>query len=174
MIQFLFKLKGSTFVNPFRNLSEAWRRMLGLTIEIVNEDRVVDGLPVLHETDPSLTVLAQAAAERIASSGKFVAPDFSSRRSDTLVVTMTLSGRTKMNEYAFLINNNDFSQITCFDNFSNQKHKIARLIDNERYICSKNSKIRSVFDNWKRYTTYGTGYALSANGDAVMTIALSF
>jgi hypothetical protein len=38
------------------------------------------------------------------SAGKFLNPDFSSARPNTLIVAMTLKGETRINEYAFLIN----------------------------------------------------------------------
>lgn len=47
------------------------------------------------------------------------------------------------------------------------------MIDNERYICSKNSKNKQLIEKWKKYSTYGTGHAFNSNGDAFMTIALS-
>ena len=69
----------------------------------------------------------------------------------------------------------NFGQITCFDNFSNQKHKIINLIDNYRYACSKNSNVPQAVSNWKKYNVYGTGHAVNSNnGDAFMAIALSF
>ena len=83
---------------------ETWRQALGLSMGPINQDRLADGLPALTETDPSLTALAQAAADRFAAAGKFVAPDFSSVRPNTLVVAMTLSGETRINEYDFLLN----------------------------------------------------------------------
>ena len=47
------------------------------------------------------------------------------------------------------------------------------MIDNERYICSKNSKNKQLIENWKKYSTYGTGHSFNSNGDAFMTIALT-
>ena len=85
---------------------ETWRQALGLSMGPINQDRLADGLPALTETDPSdpLTALAQAAADRFAAAGKFVAPDFSGARSNVLVVAMTLSGETRINEYDYLLN----------------------------------------------------------------------
>jgi hypothetical protein len=162
--------------NPFNRdtMIQTWRRALGLSMGPINQDRLADGLPALAETDPSLTTFAQAAADRFAAAGKFVAPDFSSVRPNTLVVAMTLSGETRINEYDFLLNDNNFGQVTCFDNFSNQKHKIVNLIDNQRYACSKNSGVPQAVSNWKKYNVYGTGHAVTPNGDAFMAIALSF
>ena len=68
----------------------------------------------------------------------------------------------------------NFGQVTCFDNFSNQRYRVVNLIDNQRYVCSKNSKIQSALDNWRKYTTYGTGHSVNANGDAYMAIALTY
>ena len=83
---------------------ETWKQALGLSMGPINQDRLADGLPALTETDPSLTTLAQAAADKFAAAGKFVAPDFSSAKSNTLIVAITLSGETKIKEYDFLIN----------------------------------------------------------------------
>lgn len=47
------------------------------------------------------------------------------------------------------------------------------MIDNERYICSKNSKNKRLIENWKKYSSYGTGHAFNSRGDAFMTIALT-
>lgn len=47
------------------------------------------------------------------------------------------------------------------------------MIDNERYICSKNSKNKQLMEKWKQYSSYGTGHAFNSNGDAFMTIALT-
>lgn len=63
--------------------------------------------------------------------------------------------------------------MTCFDNFSNLQHRVARLIDNERYICSKNSRNKVALETWKKYDSFGTGHAITPNGDAFMAIALS-
>ena len=68
----------------------------------------------------------------------------------------------------------NFGQVTCFDNFSNQKHRLFNLIDNQRYACSKNSGVPQAVSNWKKYNVYGTGHAVTPNGDAFMAIALSF
>ena len=92
---------------------ETWRQALGLSMGPINQDRLADGLPALTETDPSLTALAQAAADRFAAAGKCVAPDFSSARPNTLVVAMTLSGETRINEYDFLLNDSEY----CYDFF---------------------------------------------------------
>ena len=40
------------------------KKALGLLMETVNKNRLADGLPALNETDPSLTALAQGAADR--------------------------------------------------------------------------------------------------------------
>ena len=58
----------------------------------------------MTETDPSLSALAQDADDRWALAGKFVNPDFSSVRPNALIVALTLKGDTRINEYAFLIN----------------------------------------------------------------------
>ena len=47
------------------------------------------------------------------------------------------------------------------------------MIDNERYVCSKNSRSKVLIDKWKKYASYGTGQSFNSNGDAFMTIALS-
>jgi len=166
----------SSHSNPLDKVTmvDTWRQALGLSMGPINQDRLADGLPALTETDPSLTALAQATAEKFAAAGKFVAPDFSGARPNVLVVAMTLRGDTRINEYDFLINDNNFGQVTCFDNFSNQKHKIVNLIDNQRYACSKNSNVPQAVSNWKKYNVYGTGHAVTSNGDAFMAIALSF
>ena len=85
-----------------------WRKALGLSMGPINKDRRNDNLPELKETDPVLTQFAQKAANLMASSGKFVAPSFSSRQSNTLVVAMKLSGQTRINEYAFLLNDRNY------------------------------------------------------------------
>jgi len=164
----------TTNTNPFTNIVETWRGALGLSMGPINKDRVKDGLPELKETDSGLTQLAQAAADKWAKAGKFDDVDFSSRHQDTLVVAMNLNADTRIKEYAFLVNEHNFGQITCFDNFSNQKHKIVNIIDNKRYICSKNSQVKNAVENWKKYNIYGTGYAVSKDGDHFMAIALSF
>ena len=83
---------------------ETWKQALGLSMGPINEDRLADGLPALQETDQSLTDLAQAAADNWAAAGKFVNPDFSNARPNTLIVAMTLRGETRINQYDFLIN----------------------------------------------------------------------
>ena len=83
---------------------QTWKTALGLSMGPINQDRLADGLPALTETDPSLTALAQAAADRFAAAGRFVAPDFSGARPNVLVVAMTLRGDTRINEYDFLLN----------------------------------------------------------------------
>ena len=67
----------------------------------------------MTETDPSLTILAQAAADKWAAAGKFFAPDMASIRPNTLIVAMTLSGETRINEYDFLLNDSEY----CYDFF---------------------------------------------------------
>ena len=90
-----------------------WRQALGLSMIPINQDRAADNLPALVEGDSSLTALAQAAADKMATAGSFVIPDFSSARPNTLVVAMNLKGSTRINEYAFVLNqsnlNNYFS-----------------------------------------------------------------
>ena len=90
-----------------------WRQALGLSMIPINQDRAADNLPALVEGDSSLTALAQAAADKMATAGSFVSPDFSSARPNTLVVAMNLKGSTRINEYAFVLNqsklNNYFS-----------------------------------------------------------------
>ena len=71
-------------------------------------------------------------------------------------------------------NIDNFGQVTCFDNFSNQRHKVYSLAETERYVCSKNTKVAGALDNWKKYTMYGTGHSVNANGDAFMAIALTY
>ena len=71
-------------------------------------------------------------------------------------------------------NIDNFGQVTCFDNFSNQRHKVYSLAETERYVCSKNTKVAGALDNWKKYTMYGTGHSVNANGDAFMAIALNY
>lgn len=53
-------------------------------------------------------------------------------------------------------------------------HQVVDLIENKRYICSKNSNIKVITENWKKYTTYGTGHAVTADGDAFIAIALTY
>ena len=67
---------------------------------------------------------------------------------------------------------NNFGQVTCFDNFSNRKHKLVNLIENQRYACSKTSNIPQAVSNWKKIKC--TGHAVASNDDAYMAIALSF
>jgi len=162
--------------NPYskNDMIEVWRKALGLSMGPINKDRRNDNLPELKETDSTLAQFAQQAAEQMASTGKFVAPSFASRQSNTLVVAMKLSGQTRINEYAFLLNDHNFGQVTCFDNFSNTVHKVVDLVDNIRYACSKNNNNKVMLDMWRKYTTYGTGHAVNANGDAFMAIALTF
>lgn len=51
----------------------------------------------------------------MASFGNFVNPDFSAARLNTLIVAMRLSGSTRINEYAFLLNqSNNLIQILNF------------------------------------------------------------
>ncbi len=134
-----------------------------------------------------MTALAQAAADKMARAGDFFNPDFSSARPNTLIVATKLSRLTRINEYAFLFNLSfisiffyfqkyidNFGQVTYFDNFSNQRYKIVNTIDDQRYVCSKNSKIQISIDNWKKYTTYGTGHSGNAKGDDFMAIALTY
>ncbi len=87
---------------------EVWRKALGLSMGPINKDRRNDNLPELKETDSTLAQFAQQAAEQMASTGKFVAPSFASRQSNTLVVAMKLSGQTRINEYAFLLNDRNY------------------------------------------------------------------
>jgi len=167
--------QASTVSNPFDNktMIETWTKALELSMGPINEDRKNDGLPELLENNPTLTKLAQAAANKMSAAGEFTSPDFSVVEDSKIVtVAMKLSSQTRIKEYAFLINENNFGQITCFDNFSNIKHRVVNIIDNERYICSKNSKNKEVLENWKTYTSYGTGHAVTENGDAFMVIAL--
>ena len=74
----------------------------------------------------------------------------------------------------YIIKLDNFGQVTCFDNFSNTVHKVVDLVDNIRYACSKNNNNKVMLDMWRKYTTYGTGHAVNANGDAFMAIALTF
>ena len=83
---------------------KTWKQALGLSMGPINQDRLADNLPALAETDPSLTTLAQATADKWATAGKFVNPDFTGARPNTLIVAMTLKGETRINEYDFLIN----------------------------------------------------------------------
>jgi hypothetical protein len=52
--------------NPFSKTTmvQTRKKALGLLMETVNKNRLADGLPALNETDPSLTALAQGAADR--------------------------------------------------------------------------------------------------------------
>jgi hypothetical protein len=95
---------------------QIWKEALGLSMGPINQERLADGLPALSETDPSLTVLAQASADKFAAAGKFVTPDFTGARPNVLVVAMTLRGDTRINEYDFLINDSKsfFKFITLF------------------------------------------------------------
>ena len=55
---------------------------------------------------------------------------------------MRLSGSTMINEYAFLLGESkyfiifekkdDFGQVTCFANFSNQRHKVYNFAESQR------------------------------------------
>jgi hypothetical protein len=85
-----------------------WRQALGLSMISINQNRAADGLTTLVEGDSSLTTLAQAAADKMANLGKFVDPDFTTARPNTLIVAMRLSGSTMINEYAFLLNESKF------------------------------------------------------------------
>ncbi|CAF1105793.1 unnamed protein product, partial [Brachionus calyciflorus] len=166
----------STVKNPFdkRTMIETWTKALKLSMGPINEDRRNDGLPELKENSLVLTKLAQEAAEQMAQQAQFTSPDFSSfSTSQILIVAVRLSGTTKINEYSFIINENNFGQITCFDNFSNVKHRVASIIENQRYICSKNSRSKLLIENWKKYSSYGTGHSFNSNGDTFMTIALT-
>jgi hypothetical protein len=71
---------------------ETWEKALSLSMGPINQDRLADGLPALTETDPSLTALAQAAAYKWATAGKFLNPDMKGARENTLIVAMTLKG----------------------------------------------------------------------------------
>jgi len=46
-----------------------------LSMGPINKDRLADGLPALTETDPSLTALAQSAADKWVTVGKFFNPE---------------------------------------------------------------------------------------------------
>jgi len=81
-----------------------WRQALGLSMISINQDRSADGLKALVEGDSSLTTLAQAAADKMATAGSFVSPDLTSAKPNTLIVAMKLGGSTMINEYAFLLN----------------------------------------------------------------------
>jgi len=83
---------------------QTWKKALGLSMGPINQDRLADSLPALTETDSFLTYLAQAAADRWATAGKFVTPDFLDAKPNTLVVAMSLKGETRISEYDFLIN----------------------------------------------------------------------
>jgi len=47
---------------------------------------------------PEETILVQAAADKWAAAGKFIAPDMASIRPNTLIVAVTLSGETRINK----------------------------------------------------------------------------
>jgi len=162
--------------NPWdrQTMISVWRQALGLSMISINQDRSADGLKALVEGDSSLTTLAQAAADKMATAGSFVSPDLTSAKPNTLIVAMKLGGSTMINEYAFLLNENNFGQVTCFDNFSNQRHKVYSLVESQRYGCSKNTKVVGALDNWKKYTVYGTGHSVNSNGDVFMAIALTY
>ncbi len=116
MFQISFLFKASTHSNPLDKVTmvDTWRQALGLSMGPINQDRLADGLPALTETDPSLTALAQATAEKFAAAGKFIVPDFSGARPNVLVVAMTLRGDTRINEYDFLINDSKYFYIKYF------------------------------------------------------------
>ena len=99
--------------NPFEKVTmvQFWSKALGLSMGPINEERVASGLPVLKESDASLTALAQAAADKMAAAGKFVEPEIK-RSENTLIMAMTLSGETRINEYAFLLNDSK-SPLIC-------------------------------------------------------------
>ncbi|RNA23308.1 hypothetical protein BpHYR1_001166 [Brachionus plicatilis] len=165
----------SYVTNPLgkSSLVDIWRRAMDLSIVPINQDRKADGLPSLNKNQ-ALNTLAQEAAEKMAGDGKFTSPNFSgAQNAKVLVVAMRLDSSTKINEYSFVLNDNNFGQVTCFDNFSNLQHRVAKLIDNERYICSKNSRNKVALETWKKYDSFGTGHAITPNGDAFMAIALS-
>ncbi|CAF0726704.1 unnamed protein product [Brachionus calyciflorus] len=165
-----------TVKNPFdkKTMIETWTKALQLSMGPINEDRRNDGLSELKENSSVLTKLAQDAADLMAQQAQFTSPDFSSvSNSQVLIVAVRLGGTTKINEFSFIINENNFGQVTCFDNFSNVKHRVANIIDNERYICSKNSKSKELIEKWKKYSSYGTGQSFNSNGDSFLTIALS-
>jgi len=111
-----FKLiKGQVNPNPWdrQTMISVWRQALGLSMIPINKDRLADGLPSLVEGDSTLTALAQAAADKMANAGSFVNPDFSTARPNTLVVAMSLRGTTRINEYAFLLNQSKYYLIFC-------------------------------------------------------------
>lgn len=101
----------STVKNPFdkRTMIETWTKALQLSMGPINEDRRNDGLPELKENSPTLTKLAQAAADKMADQAQFTSPDFSSvSNSQVLIVAIRLGGTTRINEYSFLINESNF------------------------------------------------------------------
>ena len=81
-----------------------WRQALGLSMTLINQARSAEGLKALAEDDSSLTNLAQAAADKMSKAGSFVQPYFSSAKPNTLIVAMHLKGSTRINEYAFVLN----------------------------------------------------------------------
>jgi hypothetical protein len=81
-----------------------WRQALGLSMIPINQDRTAEGLKALIEGESGLTALAQAAADQFAKTGSFAQPDFSSAKPNTLIVAMHLKGSTRINEYAFVLN----------------------------------------------------------------------
>ena len=105
--------------NPYNktDMISVWREALGLSMGPINKDRVASGLPELRQTDASLTEFAQLAADQMVRTGRFVEPNFTTRKSDTLVVAMKLSGKTRINEYAFIINDSKYFYIELLHTF---------------------------------------------------------
>jgi len=174
---------------------QKWKRVLGLSMIPVNQDRLAGGLPLVEENCPELSTIVQNLADKMAVTGKFVEPDFTNRTSNTMVTVIYLNGATKINEFDFLLgqsmyfwhffccffflilkhqNEDELGKLTCYDNFSGQKHKVYSLAESDRYVCCKSSQIKNALDYWKKYNTFATAYAVTKTGDAYMVIGFSF
>jgi hypothetical protein len=151
-----------------------WIKANQLTMDELNKMRSKDGLKSLVEHQ-ALNKFAQAAADKMAQDGKFTEPSIPKSSNDIIVVAMLLKGETKLNEYLFQINENNFGQLTCFDNFSNQKYPVREIteIDNYRYSCSINSGRTRAVENWKKYDSFGTGVAYNNRGDTYHIFTLT-
>ena len=65
-------------------------------------------------------------------------------------------------------------QIVCFNNFSDQKHKIIYQSDSLHYACSRSVNEPKAERYWKKYNVYGVSQSVATNGDVNLAIAMSF
>jgi len=147
---------------------EMQRRSNKFMIGAVNYERLNTNLRPVQNIDPKLYELSQHEADRSASAGKFVEPEWKGFKDNkAMLIGVSFVGKTTVRDFIFA-DEKSIGSIVCYDNFSNTRAKVYSYGETYGQVCNK-----AVVDYWTNFDSAGSGFGYNSNGDFFQYTAMS-